>query len=87
MSEVEKDPAWLEYSSGIWLDAFESEWYDTDTIAGQLSSGKRVCLVSPELHGRAHQTLWQRIADLKDQPNLMICTDYPVEARDYFRIE
>jgi hypothetical protein len=43
--------------------------------------------VSPELHGRMHIPLWEKIVDLKDEPGLLICTDFPMDARDYFGIE
>jgi len=87
MSEVEMDPVWIEKSAGIWLDAFNSEWYCLDLLFKLFASGKKVCLVSPELHGRAHLSLWESILELKDHPQLMICTDFPLEANDYFRTE
>lgn len=87
MSEVEREPVWLPQSGGVWLDAFESEWYDADVVSLLLSRGKQVCLVSPELHGRMHIPLWEKIVDLKDEPGLLICTDFPMDARDYFGIE
>jgi hypothetical protein len=52
VSEVERNPAWLEQSAGVWLDAFESEWYGMTDILSLLRAGKRVCVVSSELHGR-----------------------------------
>jgi glycerophosphoryl diester phosphodiesterase len=84
MSEVEREPVWLDRSEGVWLDAFESEGYGIDVVTGLLSLGKRVCLVSSELHGRSHISFWNRIADLKDHQALMICTDYPTDALEYF---
>lgn len=83
MSEVEKDPVWIEHSTGIWLDIFDSEWYDVKTLLKLLSTGKKVCLVSPELHGRAHLPFWEIILELKDHPQLMICTDFPIEAKNF----
>lgn len=84
MSEVEPQPAWLEHATGIWLDAFSSEWYSTDLIQHLLNNGKRVCLVSPELHQRPHLALWERIKSLKNSKNLMLCTDFPEEASQFF---
>lgn len=84
MSEVERESVWLDYSTGIWLDAFDSEWYSSNFIVELLSYGRRVCLVSPELHGRQHMPLWQSIADLNDHSEVMICTDFPMHAQDYF---
>lgn len=85
MSEVEQDPVWLKCATGIWLDAFEYEWYDIGLIQNLLDSDKRVCLVSPELHGRPHMPLWRIVIELQERPNLMICTDYPEDARSFFQ--
>lgn len=87
MSEVERHPVCYEQSAGIWLDGFESEWFDRDLIVSLLAAEKRVCLVSPELHGRNKLPLWRYIADLRGHPGLMICTDYPLDAKHYFCTE
>lgn len=84
MSEVEQNPVWLEKCSGIWLDLFDYDWYDSNLLREILSLGKRVCIVSPELHGRNHKSQWEKIFQLKDHPKLMICTDLPLEAKKYF---
>jgi hypothetical protein len=87
MSEVEQDPVWIEQSTGVWLDLFDWEWYDSNVISRILSSGKKVCLVSPELHGRSHLPFWESISELRHHPQLMICTDFPLEAKNYFSRE
>ena len=84
LSEVEPAPAWLDRSAGVWLDGFESEWYQPSDILALLGAGKRVCIVSPELHRRAHLALWQRLARLAAEPNLILCTDLPEEATEFF---
>jgi hypothetical protein len=84
MSEVEQQPAWLERSVGVWLDSFESEWYDLEIIDALLKQGKRVCLVSPELHRRPHLVLWAKIAELAGREGLVLCTDMPEEATEFF---
>lgn len=85
LSEVEPSPAWLEHCAGIWLDSFGEQWYDCSTISKFLALGKKVCIVSAELHGREHMAQWQQIADLKFEPNLMLCTDLPEAAKLYFK--
>ena len=87
LSEVEREAIWLDRSDGVWLDAFESEWYGSDLIEELLSSGKRVCIVSPELHQRDHMPLWERLTVLADESGLMLCTDFPEQAKDFFLIE
>jgi len=84
MSEVEKAPVWLEQSAGIWLDAFFDIWYDTTHINDLLHSGKKVCIVSSELHGRDPEYLWNLLLPLSDHPSLMLCTDHPEKARKFF---
>jgi hypothetical protein len=85
MSEVERVPAWLEHSAGVWLDSFGPEWYGAADIVALLDQGKRVCVVSPELHGRPHLALWQLLAPLSQRNGLILCTDVPEEASRYFQ--
>jgi len=84
VSEVERLPPWIEEVAGIWLDSFSGASYDAATIAGYLRSGKRVCIVSPELHKRPHHAVWNELKTLSGQAGLMICTDYPEQARLFF---
>lgn len=84
MSEVEKHPVWLDLAAGVWLDSFYGEWYDNSVIESLLANGKRVCIVSPELHKRPQTSLWERIKPLAGEEALMLCTDYPEEATRYF---
>ena len=48
MSEVEREPAWLERAAGVWLDSFDGEWYQREDIQRLLDTGLRVCVVSSE---------------------------------------
>jgi len=84
MSEVERDPAWFDEAQGVWLDAFAGEWYDEALGRSLLDSGKRVCIVSPELHRREHQALWDMLAPLSGHEGLMLCTDFPELAQENF---
>ena len=86
-SDVEPEPPLFDRCSGIWLDGFASDWWTTDTIRRHLDAGKRVCIVSPDLHGRPHLPVWDRLAadpDLLSTPELLICTDHPLAAKEYF---
>lgn len=85
-SEYESIPAFYKESQGIWLDCFISEWYDDKLLKMHLTNGKKVCIVSPELHGRSRQNLWERLAKMEfiSNDNLILCTDCPVEARRFF---
>lgn len=87
MSEYE-DGGWLlDRTDVVWLDAFKDEWYDQDFVVSLLELGKRVCVVSPELHKRPWLPLW---GELKEVPidlskRLYLCTDLVSEALEVFK--
>ncbi|HUU46421.1 MAG TPA: hypothetical protein VM118_11885 [Acidobacteriota bacterium] len=86
-SEYEPEPILYERARGIWLDAFDCDWYDERLIRLHLECGKKVALVSPELHGRSHRPLWNAIRELQGCDgwgDLYLCTDRPQEARGFF---
>ena len=75
MSEIERDPP-IGSASGVWLDAFDNIWYNMDMVSNLLQQTKKVCIVSPELHGRNEVPLWSSLRNLSAAEGLMICTDY-----------
>jgi len=81
MSEAEPQPAWLAQADGVWLDSFEDEWYGIEQIRALLGTGKRVCIVSSELHARSPVVLWEKLREIKADEalveRLMLCTDAP----------
>lgn len=83
-SDIEPQPVLLENAKGVWLDAFETNWWTTSLIEEHLDFGRHVCVVSPELHGRAYPDSWQLLHPIRHHPNLMLCTDQPAEARRFF---
>lgn len=85
-SEYERQPAFYEAAAGVWMDGFEGDWMTADDVARHLDAGKGVCVVSPELHRRDHRPLWERLAamDCVGDPRLMLCTDFPEDARRLF---
>ena len=76
----------LARASGVWLDAFSGDWYSRQTIADYRKLGLAVCLVSPELHRRPHEDLWQRLKEwgLAADEGFHLCTDFPDRAKAYF---
>ena len=84
MSEVERHPAYLDEAAGVWLDAFVNEWYDNSIIQTLMNLGKRVCIVSPELHGRPYLNQWDRLSVWGHTEQVILCTDKPEEANVYF---
>ena len=86
LSEYEPIPVLLDVCQGVWIDAFESDWYSTETIISLLNRGKKVAIVSPELHGRSRTSTWELIRNNNFHQNdrMSICTDFPMEAKEYF---
>lgn len=82
-SEYENELPFYENSTGVWLDCFKSDWIDEKEIRKHLDKNKRVCIVSPDLHKRDYKNIWTKYKGIKSN-NLMICTDYPLEAKEYF---
>jgi hypothetical protein len=86
-SEYERQPAFYEECKGIWLDAFNSTWYGSNLIYDHIHNNKQVAIVSPELHKRDYLPLWQQLtlAKLHRQKGVILCTDYPELAKDFFK--
>ena len=86
-SEYETIPAFYNDAKGIWLDEFKSHWIDKEIIQKHIKNGKQLCIVSPDLHKRKYQEEWQHYKDIEKElciNNLMICTDFPEKAKDFF---
>ncbi|MFT5653731.1 MAG: glycerophosphoryl diester phosphodiesterase [Psychromonas sp.] len=87
-SEYEGPSALWDRADGLWLDGFESLCLDVSLIEKFISQNKRVCIVSPELHKRSTDSEWEAIkqlpAHLLNSDKLILCTDIPEIAKDYF---
>ncbi len=83
LSDVNSKPIMLPQAQGVWLDAFYTDWFGEAEIRTLLDEGKMVAIVSPELHRRKHVAVWEKYKHMK-HPNLMLCTDYPEEAKRFF---
>jgi len=86
LSEYEPHAVFLDSCKGVWLDAFERRWYDVHTFTFLLNQKKQIVIVSPELHGRAHLSLWEFIKTNNFHRNdlVALCTDFPMHAKEYF---
>ena len=78
-SEFEPQPAFYAEASGVWIDCFRGDWITADVARAHLAAGKKVALVSPELHRRPHANAWRQWETLGSE--VMICTDFPDAAR------
>lgn len=86
-SEYEQEPSFYNSAIGVWLDEFNSHWINLKTIQGHIDNNKKICIVSPELHNREYKNIWQHYIDIEQElkiKNLMICTDYPEDALEFF---
>jgi hypothetical protein len=85
VSDVETIPCLLEHSQGIWLDAFYTDWFTTNDIMKYLNMNKQVCVVSPELHNRNFDKVWEILYRLRENERLILCTDIPDKATIFFK--
>jgi hypothetical protein len=85
-SDVEQTPAFYPEATGVWLDAFRDDWWSVSTLRRHRQAGKRVCVVSPELHGRDPRRAWETLntSDLRGDDQVLLCTDRPEQAREAF---
>jgi glycerophosphoryl diester phosphodiesterase len=85
-SEIEPAPALYDQSAGVWLDMFETDWVTEKTITDHLAAGKRVALVSPELHRRQPVPFWTKLKTWAcvHTDQFLLCTDSPQTARLFF---
>ncbi len=81
LSDIVPIPIMFEKAKGIWLDCFNSDWFREKEIRDILNRNKQVCIVSPDLHKREHKKVWERYKNIS---KIMLCTDYPEEAEEYF---
>jgi glycerophosphoryl diester phosphodiesterase len=86
-SEYEEMPAFYDKVNGVWLDEFNKGWINKEKINLHNIKNKKICLVSPELHGRNYMDEWKLYKEFESEgqnKNLMLCTDYPEIADEFF---
>lgn len=86
-SEAEPVPCMYDDAAGVWIDGFWSEeWITRELLDSHIKKGKEVCIVSPDLHGRMDYTeFWEKFGDYSlDWDKVLLCTDYPDKAGEYF---
>lgn len=84
-SEYEMKPSMYEEAAGVWIDGFYStEWITEELIKNHIANSKVVCLVSPDLHGNSYVEFWNKLKNWNIADNIMLCTDYPDEAKEFF---
>ena len=86
-SDVEDICVMYDRASGVWMDSFyDFHWLSVDKMRRHIDAGKTICIVSPELHGQAHLETWNMLKEhhLSEMDSVILCTDYPDRAKEYF---
>lgn len=86
-SEYEKIPPFYDEAFGVWIDAFiTDDWITEELLNEHIQNGKKICIVSPDLHKREYITFWKKLREMKiiQRKDIILCTDYPEEARRFF---
>lgn len=86
-SEYEPVPPYYDLAQGVWLDEFNGHWLTDSIIEDHLAQGKFLCIVSPELHKRDNIQEWKHYKQLERRigmRNIMLCTDFPEQAQEFF---
>lgn len=86
-SDIEHECVLYDKASGVWLDSFyDKNWLSEHIIKQHIDNNKKICIVSPELHGYEYQKMWEMIKINKYHTHELVslCTDKPEEARRYF---
>jgi glycerophosphoryl diester phosphodiesterase len=68
----------------VWGDEFDSLWLAATDVGRAHKAGRLFYVISPEIHGFDHGTMRRRWGDFKTWKVDGICTDYPLEAREFF---
>jgi glycerophosphoryl diester phosphodiesterase len=77
ISEFEKEVPWT--PQVLWVDCFIDDWYVNERSLFNKFPNTEIVFVSPELHGRDFENVWNYFEELVDDgiSNVSICTDYP----------
>lgn len=85
LSDYELQPIFNKEAAGLWLDEFKGHWINERIIKQYRDTP--ICIVSPELHHRTYAAEWQEYKKIELKlgcENLMICTDFPDKAQEFF---
>jgi hypothetical protein len=85
-SEYEKEPSFYDNAQGVWMDMFLTDWIKEKDILFHLRNKKKVGIVSPDLHKRDYKEFWETLSVMPiiESNDVMICTDFPEEAKIFF---
>ena len=86
LSDIQPNAPLLDACEGVWLDCFKSDWFGPGTIDRLLEQGKRVAVVSADLHSRDCDAQWEiiKMTRMLHSGGLLLCTDKPQMAASFF---
>jgi glycerophosphoryl diester phosphodiesterase len=70
----------------VWADEFDSLWLTEEHVRRVHAAGRQFHAISPELHGFSTADRHRRWADFQAWGIDGLCTDFPVEAAEFFRL-
>lgn len=88
-SDIENECVLYNDAIGVWIDSFYNEnWLNPKIISSHLNNNKSVCIISSEIHGFNYQPMWDMLLNngFSKNENVMLCTDLPDLANEYFGI-
>jgi glycerophosphoryl diester phosphodiesterase len=68
----------------VWADEFDSLWLTESEARKVKAAGRTLYMISPELHGFDKETMRRRWVDFKAWGVDGVCTDFALEAREFF---
>jgi glycerophosphoryl diester phosphodiesterase len=87
-SEFENINTLYNQASGVWLDGFKEDLVNEELVKKFIADDKKVCIVSSELHKRPYKEMWASLRNyekcLFESDNLILCTDLPEDAMEFF---
>lgn len=88
-SDILPAPVLLDKACGVWLDSFNSEWFTEKTLISLLDKKKKICIVSSDLHNRDIDRQWTMLknSSVLTNDDIMLCTNYPEKAIDFFGLK
>ena len=69
----------------VWADEFDSLWLTGREVERVRAAGRLFYVISPEIHGFEHDAMLRRWKDFRAWHVDGVCTDYALEAREFFR--
>ena len=68
----------------VWADEFDALWLTEREVRAVHGAGRLLYVISPEIHGFDRATTKRRWADFKSWHIDGLCTDYALEAQEFF---